>query len=147
MKLLALSVAITIGFFVLARGTEAQHVNKLSDADIARMLVGTWRFEPVLKEPPIRVTMTYTKDQTCSIEAKSDVDYVVKATGTWKVEKCEIVITIKESTIAEMRGKVERVKVASVDESTLKCVGLIKESGPREREPQELLLAFKKVKG
>jgi hypothetical protein len=148
MRRRAISLVLALALFVPALVTNAQTEKKSSDADIAKRLVGKWRLEPGEKGPPIKVTMTFAGDQKWSVEAESlQVAYKVKGTGTWKVEKGEIVATLKESTNPKEAGKVERTKVIALDDSTLKVRGTVT---PNPRAPtnevKELVLVFKKVK-
>jgi hypothetical protein len=138
-----ISLALALGLFVPALVTNAGEEKKPSDTDITERLVGEWRFEPGEKDPPIRVTMTFTKDQTFRMEAQSlQVEFKVKTTGTWKVEKGEIVTTVKESTDPKATDKVAQTKVISVDASTLKIRGSFTPN-PGLPEPE---LVFRKVK-
>ena len=148
MKRMGISLVLALGLFAPALVANAAEEKKFSDADIAKLLVGKWRFEPGREDPPIKMTITYTMDQAWSIEAESlQVEYKVKASGTWKVEKGEIVTTIKESTNAKEAGKVERTKVISVDDSTLKIRSTVTPNpGGTIKEVKELVLVFKKVK-
>jgi hypothetical protein len=146
-KLEAENAAIKRELAKLKKTLAAEAKLKKADADITKLLVGKWRFEPGKKDPPIKMTMTYAKDQTFSLEAES-VQVEFKATGTWKVEKGEIV-TVKKSTNRKKTKRVARTKVISVDDSTLKVpASVIAPTGvpvPIE-ELRELVIVFKKVK-
>ena len=149
MRRIGISLALALGLFVPAVVMNAGEEKKLSDADITKLLVGKWRFEPGEKDPPIKMTLAFAKDQTCSAEAESlQVEYKVKASGTWKVEKGEVVMTTKESTNAKEVGQVGRAKVISVDNSTLKVPATFTAPAgtPIPKELKELVFVFKKVK-
>jgi hypothetical protein len=73
-----------------------------------------------------------------------------KESGTWKVEKGEIVMTAKETTNPKLKevGEVTRIKVVSVDDSTLKIPAAVPGPGgpPLPKEIKELVVVLKKVK-
>jgi hypothetical protein len=147
MHRVGLSLALALGLFVPALVTNAGEEKKHSDADLTKRLVGKWRFEPGEKDLPIRMTMTFNMDKTFTGEAQSlQVEFKVKASGTWKVEKGEIVTAIKESTNPKEAGKVGRTKVISVDASTLKVRGTFTPSPGSPVPEKEPELVFKKVK-
>jgi hypothetical protein len=65
-------------WFVLALGwcmpallVSAQERKNLSDGAIAKMIIGTWRFESGPKDPPLKMTMSFAKDHQCSTEGES----------------------------------------------------------------------------
>jgi hypothetical protein len=130
------------------RDSNAGAERKLSDAAVAKLLVGKWRFEPGPKDPPIKMTITFTKGRACAIEAESlQVKHKVKAKGTWKVKKGEIVTTFKENTNGREASRVGQSKVISIDESTLKITGtLTANPGAAVNKVKDLVFVFKKVK-
>jgi hypothetical protein len=128
--------------------TRAEEEKKLSDEDIAKLIIGKWRFESSPKDPPVKITMTFTKDQKCSTEAESvDLNnkrHKVTASGTWNIEKGDIVVKTEKSTIAKDVGKTNRSKFVKADESTLKVVVTFKpEPGAPGKEFKEVF-EFKK---
>ena len=149
MRPTGISLALALGLCVPAIVTNAGEEKKLSDADMTKLLVGKWRFEPGEKDLPIKMTLAFAKDQTYSAEAEAlEIEYKVKASGTWKVEKGEIVMTTKESTNAKAVGEVGRAKVFSVDDSTLKVpASFTVPAGttPIPKELKELVIVLKKV--
>jgi hypothetical protein len=149
MRRTGISLVLALGLCVPALVTNAREEKKPSDADITKLLVGKWRFEPGEKDLPIKMTLAFTKDQTYSVEAESlQVKYKVKASGTWKVEQGEIVMTTKESTNAKEIGEVGRAKVISIDESILKVPATFTAPAgtPIPKELKELVIALKKLK-
>jgi uncharacterized protein (TIGR03066 family) len=144
-----MALALALGLFVPALVTNAGEGKKPSDADLTKLLVGKWRFESGEKDLPIRMTLAFAKDKTYSVEAESlQPKYKVKASGTWKVEKGEVVMTTKGSTNRDEVGQVGRTKVISVDGSTLKVPAtVIAPAGtPVPTELWGLVIAYKKVK-
>jgi hypothetical protein len=102
--------------------------------------LGSWSIDPA--------TMTYAKDQTFSLEAESvEGANKVKAAGTWKVEKGEIVTTVKIGK----RNRVTRTKVIAVADSTLKVPASVASVTRPAAVPipieelRELVIVFKKV--
>jgi len=150
MNRLAASLVLGLGLCVPALLASAQETKKLSDDEIAKLLIGKWRFESGPKDPPLRITMTFAKGQKFSAEGESlDINKVrreLKASGTWKVDKGNLVVTTEKSTDAKEVGKVNRTKVVSVDGSTLKVVvTLTPEPGSPAKALKETF-EFKKVK-
>jgi hypothetical protein len=149
MKRMGISLVLALGLFVPALVTNAGEEKKLPDADITKLLVGKWRFDPGEKNLPIKMTLAFAKDQKYSAEAEAlHIEYKVNASGTWKVEKGEIVMTTKESTNAKEIGEVGRAKVISIDDSTLKVPASLAVPGgtPIPKEIKEMVIVFKKVK-
>jgi hypothetical protein len=143
------SLVLALVLFMPTLVANAAAAKKLSDADITKLLVGKWRFVPGEKDPPIKMTMTYARDQTFSFEAESlQVKFKAKATGTWKVQKGEIVTTVKENTNPKETDKVARTKVISVDGTTLKVPAsvTVPAGTPIPKELNELVIVFKKAK-
>jgi hypothetical protein len=114
------------------------------------MIIGTWRFESGPKDPPLKMTMSFAKDHKCSTEGESlDVNSVrheMKASGTWKVDKGNIVVTTKESSNPKDVGKVHRSKVVSVDGGALKVVVTFTNDPPAPAKEFKETFEFKKVK-
>jgi hypothetical protein len=89
-----------------------------------------------------RVTLRALTDESLQVKFKA------KGTGRWKVEKGEIVTTVKESTNPKETDKVARTKVVPVDGTTLKVPAsvTVPAGTPIPKELNELVIVFKKVK-
>jgi hypothetical protein len=148
MKRIGVSLVLALAVSMTGLFTNAGAEKKLSDAAIAKLLVGKWRFEPGPKDPPIRMAITFTKARACAIEAESlQFKHKVKAKGTWKVKKGEIVTTFKENTNGTEANKVGQAKVILIDDSTLKVTGtLTPNPGAAVNKVKDLVFVFKKVK-
>ena len=148
MNRIAILGIFLLGICVLAASGNGQESKLPSDADIAKMLVGKWRFEPGREDLPLKITMTYAKDQTCEIELESlQVRGVEKkGSGTWKVDKGDVVVTVKTSTDPKDVDKESRSKLVSIDASTFKMeVTITVDPGAPIKDFKEVL-EFKKVK-
>jgi hypothetical protein len=132
------------------RSCVGQADKKLSDADIAKLLVGKWRFESGPDDPPLKITMTFAKDQTAVLEMESvdlkKVRHQAKAAATWKIDKGHIVTTITKSDNPKDDGKVERSKVTSINASAFKTVVKFTPDPDSGRKEFEKVFEFKKVK-
>jgi hypothetical protein len=147
MTRIALVLFVGAGFLKSAIASETGSGKTPSDSEITKLLIGRWRFEPGRGDPPIRMALTFTKEQTCSIEAESvDMDHKRKGTGTWKVEKAEIVITVTESTEPDQKGKVVRAEVVSINDASLSTIGFIaNHSGAPAFEGTRPMIVFRRI--
>jgi hypothetical protein len=150
MNQLAILFVVALGLCMQARFASAQEEKNLSDDEIAKRIVGKWRFEAGPKEPTLKITMSFAKDHKCATEAESldvnKVRHVTKASGTWKVEKGAIVVTTEKSTDAKDVGKVNRTRVVSVDGSMLKVVVTFTPDAAAPAKEFKQTFEFKKVK-
>jgi hypothetical protein len=150
MNRIGTSLVVGLGLCVPALLAGAQQATRLSDEEIAKRLVGKWRFESGAKDPPLKITMTFAKDGKCSTEGESlDINKVrheMKASGTWKVDKGDLVVTTEKSTDAKEVGKVNLTKVVSVDGSALKVVVTFTPDPGSPVKEFKQAFEFKKVK-
>ena len=149
MKRIAVLSALMLQVCFVATSVNSQGDKKLSDDDIAKLLVGKWRFESGPADPPLKITITFAMDKTASLEMESvdanKVRHEIKASATWKIDKGNLVTTITKATDPKGVGKMERSKLESVTEASFKMVATFKPDNPKLKELKKVF-EFKKVK-
>ena|ERR1700677_4148049 len=117
MKRVVIPILLAFGICFLALSSSAQDAKKLSDADIAKLVVGKWRWEDKVNKAT--VDMIVRDDKTFKTEGVNGGNQF-KVLGTWKIEKGALELTINESTLPGREGVTEVHKIFAIDEAMLK---------------------------
>jgi len=116
--------AMTLAGWASAREDQPK---KQTDEDINKLLVGKWIIDEGdgEKEPKIKGSVTYKKDNKVELEATLDFgkdSLKIFLEGTWKVKDGVIIATVTKTSHPELikEGHVSKDKLISVTDKELK---------------------------